>query len=221
MAERWREMPLFPLHTVLFPGMVLPLHIFEPRYKLMISECVKENKPFGVVLIKEGQEVGGPAKTYAFGTSAYITQIEQLEGERMKIQTVGYQRFRLHEVREDRPYMVGLVEDAPVPGEDDPQVPLTADRLAPLLETYLANLKKMSALSLSFDEIPREGRALAYLTAIMLPLRTDEKQDLLESADLVAMLNMQVRFVRRELLFLKLMMIPDQNQQRDLLFSKS
>jgi hypothetical protein len=54
-----------------------------------------------------------------------------------------------------------------------------------------------------------------------LPLRTDEKQDLLESADLVAMLNMQVRFVRRELLFLKLMMIPDQDQQRELLFSKS
>lgn len=220
MAEL-REMPLFPLHTVLFPGMVLPLHIFEPRYKLMISACVKENKPFGVALIKEGQEVGGPARTYAFGTSAYITQIEQLEGERMNIQAVGFQRFKLHEVREDRPYMVGVVEDSPVPGEDDPLVGPTAEMLAPLLEAYLGSLKKVSALGLSFDEIPREGRALAYLTAIMLPLRTNEKQLLLESDNLLAMLTMQVTFVRRELLFLKHMMIPDQNQHRELLFSKN
>src|SRR6185369_3018170 len=117
MAEI-REMPLFPLNTVLFPGMVLPLHIFEPRYKVMISECVRDNKPFGVILIKEGVEVGGPALTYEFGTSAYITQIEQLGNEQMNIQTVGYQRFKLHGLREGRPFQVGLVEDLPIPGEE-------------------------------------------------------------------------------------------------------
>src|SRR5687767_6893854 len=117
MAEL-REMPLFPLNTVLFPGMVLPLHIFEPRYKIMIAECVKENKPFGVILIKEGAEVGGSATTYTFGTSAYVTQVEKLQDERMNIQTVGYQRFKLHDLKEGRPYQVGLVEDVPIPGEE-------------------------------------------------------------------------------------------------------
>src|SRR5687767_9184896 len=114
-----KEMPLFPLHTVLFPGMVLPLHIFEPRYKVMISECVRENKPFGVILIREGLEVGGPAKTYEFGTSAYITQMEQLKDDRMNIQAVGYQRFKLHGLQQDQPFQIGLVEDMPISGEEN------------------------------------------------------------------------------------------------------
>jgi uncharacterized protein len=209
-----REMPLFPLNTVLFPGMVLPLHIFEPRYKVMISECVRENKPFGVILIKEGPEVGGNAMTYGFGTSAYVTQVEQLKDDRMNIQTVGYQRFKLHSLQAGRPFQVGLVEDLPIPGEESAEVSQAVNTLAPMLDTYLASLKKLSALSLSFDEIPRDGRALAYLTAIMLPIRNEEKQHLLEASDLATMLSSQIRLLRREMLFLRKMLIVDQSSER-------
>jgi Lon protease-like protein len=90
-----RELPLFPLQTVLFPGMVLPLHIFEARYRTMIDLCLRENKPFGVLLIRDGHEVGGPAITYRMGTSAYITQAETLPDGRINILSVGYQRFSL------------------------------------------------------------------------------------------------------------------------------
>ena len=60
-VDNQRELPLFPLPTVLFPGMALPLHVFEERYKLMIGECIRDSRPFGVVLIKSGPEVGGDA----------------------------------------------------------------------------------------------------------------------------------------------------------------
>lgn len=209
-----REMPLFPLNTVLFPGMVLPLHIFEPRYKTMISECVRENKPFGVILIKDGPEVGGGATTYEFGTSAYVTQVEQLKDNRMNIQTVGYQRFKLHRLQEGRPFQVGLVEDMPIPGEEAADIVGAVKTLAPLLAAYLASLKQMSALSLSFDEIPSDGRALAYLTAIMLPIRIEEKQRLLEASDLTEMLNNQIHLLRREMLFLKRKLVVDQSSER-------
>jgi uncharacterized protein len=216
-----REMPLFPLNTVLFPGMVLPLHIFEPRYKVMISECVRENKPFGVVLIREGQEVGESASVHEFGTSAYVTQVEQLKDERMNIQTVGYQRFKIHGLRQGRPFQVGLVEDMPIPGEDDDTVKQAVTKLGPMLESYLMTLKKMSALSLTFDEIPKDGRALAYLTAIMLPIQTGEKQELLEAPDLQNMLNQQIQLIRREMMFLRHMLILDQGSDQTVTSTKN
>jgi Lon protease-like protein len=84
------EIPLFPLNTVLFPGMPLPLHIFEDRYKGMINQSIQEATPFGVVLIREGAEVGDTAIPYDVGTSAFVTQVERLPDGRMNINTVGY-----------------------------------------------------------------------------------------------------------------------------------
>ena len=71
------EMPLFPLNVVLFPGMALPLHIFEPRYREMINRCLDENLAFGVVLIKEGPEVGGDALPRRVGTAARIVKVDR------------------------------------------------------------------------------------------------------------------------------------------------
>ena len=74
------ELPLFPLNTVLFPGMPLTLHIFEDRYKLMIGKCIQERQPFGVVLIRRGLEALGPvADTHSVGCMAFIRQVERLE----------------------------------------------------------------------------------------------------------------------------------------------
>ena len=132
-----KELPLFPLHTVLFPGMVLPLHIFEPRYRQMIGECIKSGEPFGVVLIQEGVEAGGSAIPYEVGTSAYITQVEELADGRMNIFSIGYQRFRVHELRDSKPYLVGLVEDYPFAGETQPTVQEAVAALIPPLRGYI------------------------------------------------------------------------------------
>ena len=103
------ELPLFPLNLVLFPGMRMPLHIFEERYKAMIGDCVERESPFGVVLIKDGPEVGGPALPFRVGTTARITQVQHLEEGRMNLLALGERRFDLVEIVQEVPYMVGLV----------------------------------------------------------------------------------------------------------------
>jgi Lon protease-like protein len=169
----------------------------------MIDLCLRENKPFGVLLIRDGHEVGGPAITYRMGTSAYITQAETLPDGRINILSVGYQRFSLREIREDRPYQVGIVEDTPLPLGDEPQVKTLAKELSQDLQRFLTLLHTSGGKHLELDTIPEDGHALAYLVAIILALRLEEKQRLLEASDVQSMLIMQRRFVRRELGFLR------------------
>lgn len=104
------DLRLFPLQTVLFPGMRLPLHIFEDRYKLMVRECIESDAPFGVVLIRSGAETGAPATPHHVGTTARITQVEYIDDGRMNLLTIGEQRFRINRISTDRPYLVGDVE---------------------------------------------------------------------------------------------------------------
>lgn len=206
MSE-YRELPLFPLNTVLFPGMILPLHIFEPRYKLMIAECIKENRPFGVVLIREGVEVGGEAVPYNVGTTAHVTQMEPMGDGRMQINSVGYQRFKIHNVRRDKPYLVGLIEDFPLEDSDSDEAAEIASRVAVSLRSYLRLLASANPdlESLPTDSLPDDGVALAFLTAIVLQLPLDEKQSLLEADNLVSLLRVEQDLLRRELALLDYM----------------
>ena len=98
------EIPLFPLNTVLFPGAMLPLHIFEERYKLMVGRCIERGEPFGVVLIRSGLEVGGPAQPHEVGTTVRITRVERLDDGRMNLITLGVQRFRVRELLHGEPW---------------------------------------------------------------------------------------------------------------------
>ena len=105
------ELPLFPLNdVVLFPGMKLPLHIFEDRYKSMIGACAEHDTPFGVLLISEGQEVGEPAEPVQVGTTARIADVQHLEDGRMTINTQGERRFEAVEIIQQVPHLVGLVK---------------------------------------------------------------------------------------------------------------
>src|SRR5690606_11558427 len=128
------EIPLFPLNVVLFPGMPLPLHIFEERYKTMIADCIRENRPFGVVLIEEGSAEQGPlAKPVAIGCTAEIAQVQPLDEGRMFIMTVGRERFRIVRLEYGKPYLVGLVEAAPLDTADEEWEANGAESLEPLV----------------------------------------------------------------------------------------
>lgn len=83
------KLPLFPLNTVLFPGMALRLHIFEPRYRLMVADCLANGGLFGVVLIRSGREVGEPAVPHSVGTTAHISGAERLPDGRLNIEVFG------------------------------------------------------------------------------------------------------------------------------------
>lgn len=115
------ELPLFPLHSVLCPGIALPLHIFEDRYQLMVARCIERSAPFGVVLIRTGREVGELEGHVAdVGTTAAIRQAGRYSDGRLDIVTVGERRFRIERVETARePYLVGQVSllDEPIGGE--------------------------------------------------------------------------------------------------------
>ena len=105
------ELPLFPLHTVLCPGIALPLHIFEERYRELVRYCIETESPFGVVLIREGREVGAGAIAFsAVGTVAEIRQAGRYPDGRYDLLVVGTNRFAVEEVSVDvRPYLVAEV----------------------------------------------------------------------------------------------------------------
>ena len=117
------ELPLFPLRSVLCPGIALPLHIFEDRYRLMVGRCIEAGDPFGVVLIREGREVGPIASQVAtVGTTAAIRQAGRYPDGRLDIVTVGQRRFRIEGVdASSEPYLIGRVSylGEPLGGDDD------------------------------------------------------------------------------------------------------
>ena len=190
------EMPLFPLNVVLFPGMVLPLHVFEPRYREMINHCIEEEKPFGVVLIDEGQEVGGPAAPRLVGTAAprlvgtaaRITRVDRLDGGRMNITTVGTRRFRIMELDSSRAYLTAKVRQYPVANGSTRLAEQLARDLRPKVLEYVELLSEASKTELRLDRLPEDATTLALLVAIALQVDNEEKQALLEMSHVPEML---------------------------------
>jgi Lon protease-like protein len=105
--------PMFPLGTVLFPSVVLPLHVFEPRYRQMTAECIEHEREFGVVLIERGSEVGGGDLRTGIGTLARIVQAQPFPDGRWALATVGTRRVRVVEWQPDDPYPRAVVEELP------------------------------------------------------------------------------------------------------------
>ena len=110
MGDRLEEMPLFPLNTVLFPYAQLQLHVFEDRYRDLVQYCTRKDQPFGVVLIRSGEEVGGHAEPYMVGTAVRIVSVHTFDDGKMDVRVQGERRFRVRRLDESRPYMVGWVE---------------------------------------------------------------------------------------------------------------
>lgn len=185
------EIPLFPLNTVLFPGGPLPLRVFESRYLDMISRCMKDDIPFGVLLIKDGNEAG-PATTYDVGTLATITDWYQGSDGLLGVTAIGTERFRL--LAADRQHdglYLGQVELlAPAPA-----VPLPDEylELTHILENVLDELGRL------YENLDRQfGNAtwVTYRLMEVLPAPLEQKQEVLESADIAACLEMVARLIR-------------------------
>jgi len=194
-------LPLFPLNTVLFPSMVLPLHIFEERYKLMINTCLAQDKPFGVVLIYSGSEVGGPAIPHPVGTVARIANWEWLPDGRMNILTAGERRFRIVEyASSDLPYLVGSVEY----WDDEPtEFPGLSKLVTDVRHTFIDYLTLLMSLSdqilpVSQFQLPADPSMLSYHVASNLQIDTSEKQELLEEPSAATRLQRELMLLRRE-----------------------
>jgi Lon protease-like protein len=189
-------LPLFPLNTVLFPGQLLPLHIFEPRYRQMIGECIQHGQAFGVVLIRSGEEVGTVAEPYAVGTTAHIVQVEGEADGRMNILCVGQARFRIAHLLHEKPYLSGQVELWPwepyLAGSAD------VDRVRRLLDRYLHLLAELTEGKLDLN-LPDEPAALAHVAASALQVELSEKQRLLTTPSVGDLLTCIAAILQREL----------------------
>lgn len=184
------ELPLFPLRTVLFPGMELPLRIFEERYRVMIRELLDSGGEFGVLLIREGEEVGGGAIPHSIGTTARIEECREVEGGRFVLNARGVHRFRLLRMLPARPYPYGEVEY--LPDQDEPITPTL--RLA--IETVRTTFPLYFRMALSLTDqwaqglrLPDRPHELVNFLGPWLQVEEDAKQRLLEieeAADRVA-----------------------------------
>jgi Lon protease-like protein len=143
------EIPLFPLRTVLCPGIAMPLHIFEPRYRLMTERCVAESKPFGIVLIREGSEAGtGNVSIAGVGTFAEIREVGRYPDGRFDLLVVGAGRFAIEEVDSERePYLVAKVEPLEEETGDPARTTTVAARTMRRFVSYLQLLQPMEGES--------------------------------------------------------------------------
>jgi len=175
------EMPLFPLRTVLFPGMPLPLRIFEERYRVMVRELLETGSEFGVLLIREGNEVGGGARPYEVGTLARIEESVETPDGRYMLDTRGTRRFRLRRMLAPRPYPFGDIDVL-----DDLDEPVTIP-LRHALETVRTTFPLYFRLALSLTDqwaqglrLPESPHALVNFLGPWLQIEEESKQRLLE-----------------------------------------
>lgn len=197
--EETGELRLFPLNTVLFPGAVLNLHVFEERYRRMIAECLDANEAFGVVLIREGQEAGDPDVTpHEIGTTAEISEVTPLPAGRYYISTTGKRRFRIERIVRRDPYLVARVEylnDADVDDDEERACELTHRVLGEFRE-YMKLLVAFSGNASDLD-IPHDPTDASYVVGDALQVADALKQRLLELRTAEARLAAELSFLRK------------------------
>jgi Lon protease-like protein len=209
-------LPIFPLSTVLFPGLVLPLHIFEERYRTLVRELVAspEDGPheFGVVTLSRGMEVQTPAdpengqpvdmapvtadQLYDVGCTAELRQVTELSDGRFDIVTVGRRRFKVLTVESaSAPYLTAEIEWLSDDETTDETDELLAGRVLVAFRTYLDLLRPASD---ALDQVPDNPTVLSHLIAATAQLTTDERQMLLAAPDTATRLRTELKLLNRE-----------------------
>lgn len=183
MSEELERLPLFPLNLVLFPHAQIQLHIFEERYRSMVRDCLEAGSSFGIVLIRSGEEVGGPAEPYMVGTKVAIANTHFLPDGKIDITVTGQSRFRIRRLDDSLPYLVGYVE--PVRDERILEPELAAQLVARAREGFIEFLEGLfgrteSVISVS---LPEDPEVLSFVVATFMPVDNLEKQRLLEGTD--------------------------------------
>lgn len=213
------RLPLFPLGSVLFPGLVLPLHVFEERYRALARDllALPQDAPrrFGVVAIRDGQEVapGGPGADGAtaaagfgpdLGTSLHpvgctadvASMLEKTDGGYEMVAT-GTTRFRVLSVETGGPYLTAEVEELPEPlGEDAGSLGAQVDRAFRKYQKQLAGANERTLAAT--QELPDQPTVLSYLVAAATVVEVPVRQRLLEAVDTASRLRAELEILRRE-----------------------
>jgi len=193
------RLPLFPLNTVLVPGLVLPLHVFEPRYRVLVQALLElpedAERRFGVIAIRSGREVGadGVRALYTVGCTAELREVTPHPDGRFDLVTVGETRFRLVALDEDAdtPYHTGFVDFLPE-RDGDGDVGSLARRVAHRFADY------RERLGVDVTDLPEQPQVVSYLVAAAVVLDLPERQALLEQPTTADRLRAELEILRRE-----------------------
>jgi Lon protease-like protein len=200
-------MPLFPLGTVLYPGLVLPLHIFEERYRQLVRDLLAGPEPrcFGVVAIRKGRETGidGVGALHEIGCTATLHQVTPFEDGRFELVTVGSQRFRLLALDQSQPYLQGEIDLLAEETGDEAAAAVAAQAVRRAFGEYLAALAVHRAARITLPELPDEPVLLSYLVAATMIVELADRQRLLAEPDAAARLAAERAMLARETAMLR------------------
>lgn len=200
-------LPLFPLGTVLYPGLVLPLNIFEERYRQLVRDLLDGPEPrrFGVIAIREGREtgIGGVSALYDVGCLATVRDVTELPDGRYELVAIGSERFKLRRLEEPRPYLRGELEllDEPVGDETDTKVAVAAVQRG--FRGYLNMLADKGPARISVPDLPDEPILLSYLVAASIIIDLPERQGLLAQPNALRRLRSERALLAKETALLR------------------
>jgi Lon protease-like protein len=193
-------LPLFPLGTVLYPGLLLPLNIFEERYRELVRDLLDGPEPrrFGVIAIRKGRETGvdGISALYQVGCTATVREVAEQDDGRYHLVTVGTQRFRLASLDKSRPYLQGEVGDEAAAG-------LAVHAVQRGFHGYVEALASRESVEVTVPELPDEPLLLSYLVAASMILDLSVRQDLLAEPDAERRLGAERALLARETTMLR------------------
>lgn len=195
------RLPLFPLGTVLYPGMLLPLHLFEERYRRLMRDRRGADPIFGVVLTRQGREVGDRPEIHAVGTAASLLGAGRYPDGRYDVVLQGTRRFRVEGGDWESGYLTGTVSwlDDPLgPLPDDPDQADLTTQVVRAYERFLAAVERIAGADVPREDLASDPRELAYAVCARLPIDTWERQRLLEEATTRGRLARLLAILRRE-----------------------
>ena len=200
-------LPLFPLGTVLYPGMLLPLHIFEERYRQLVRDLLERPEPrrFGVIAIRKGRETGidGVHSLYEIGCTATLRRVDELDDGRFDLVTAGTQRFRLLALDQTLPYLRGEVELLAEDTIDQAAAAPFVRAVQVMFRAYLDALTRRGGATIRIEDLPSEPSLLSFVVAATMVIDLPERQGLLDEADTVRRLIAERALLARETAMLR------------------
>jgi uncharacterized protein len=200
-------LPLFPLGAVLYPGMLMPLHIFEDRYRQLVRDLLAGPEPrrFGVIAIRKGRETGidGVHSLYEIGCTATLRRVDRLDDGRFDIITVGAQRFRLLGLDDSQLYLQGEVELLAEEPVDPPAAEPAVRVVQAAFREYLDALTEWGGATVRLEELPDEPSLLSFIVAASVVIDLPERQALLAESDTLRRLAAERALLSRETAMLR------------------
>jgi uncharacterized protein len=200
-------MPLFPLGTVLYPGLLLPLHIFEERYRQLVLDLLDEPEPrrFGVIAIRKGRETGvdGVSALHDVGCTATVRRVAAHDDGRFDLVTVGTQRFRLAALDDSRPYLQGEIDLLDEETGDEAAAGQASEAVRRGFRGYLEALAQRESVHVTMPDLPDDPVLLSYLVAASMILDLPVRQALLAEPDALRRLISERTLLSRETTMLR------------------